>query len=332
VNPSGSGLERGIMCPASFALAQANATTTASIVGTENHEKIEIGMVGGDLSGLPPVVANLLEGATEVDVEVAFALDVETRTVRLLGRRLNREYGKLAPAEIALTLDVIITRPGEVLVVDWKSRKRVATAKKNWQLRAQAVAVMAYLGLPVVMGAIAYLDDGEVDAHMFDAFDSAAFWEDMSRMLNKIGAARALVATGGIPAVHTGSWCEYCPALSYCPAQTSLARSMLGELHSIEQTIAFMSAEQCGKAWELLGQIQAIAERVDASLRLRARQEPLPLADGSVIAAVECKGRMVTNNDAIRARFEQLGEPVPMRRGADYVQIKKVTRKKEKAA
>lgn len=331
MNPTGSGLERGIACPPSVALVQAGRTTEASEGGTSNHEKIEVALdKGGEV---PEVVTEMLKGATKREVEIAFALDVATRTVRLLGRSLQRNYGPLSPTEIALTIDIVIWRPDELLVVDWKSRKRVTPASKNWQVKAQALAVLVYYGADELVAGIGYLDNGETDLAPFDCFDVPRLWDDLERAVKAWRQAEQDMQAGKALRVHSGSWCEYCPAFSYCPEQTRLALAMVDELSDVERQIESMTAEQAGAAWVKLRQVQALAERVEESLRVRAHHEPLVLGEDRVLMAVEMPGRMSLDQGAVKERYAALGEPLPMKRGKDFVQLKEVVRKrKEKAA
>lgn len=309
-NPSGSALERATNCPASFALPQAPATGEAAIKGTENHDAIENGISNGQLADLPEVVRTALEGATAVDVEVAFAIDAATGSVRLLGRRMGRNYGVLGESEIALTIDAIVTHPGGAVTVwDWKSRKRVTPAVRNLQVKAGAIAVMEHLSLPEVQAGLGYLDDGDTDLATFDRFDTALFLAEMRRMLARIETVRQVVESGQTPEVHAGPWCEYCPAVAYCPAQTRLARMMIGELSDVEKQIAFMTAEQAGKAWMLLRQIQSLAEKVETSLKLRAKQDVVPLPNGKRLALVESSRSSFDKNKAIAWIREHGGDP-----------------------
>lgn len=308
-NPTGSGLERGIHCAASCALNQAPVTGEAAIKGTENHDNVKNGLRAMDLSVLPEDLRKELDGATAIDLEVAFALDVEAETARLIGRDVDRNYGELGPNEIALTLDAIVYRTNGVTVLDWKSRKRVTPAARNWQIKSGCVAVMKTSNLPEVRGGLGYLDDGESDITTFDAFDIPVFFAEMRAMLNRIGAARALVATGGTPDVHAGPWCDYCPAMAYCPAQTRLAKTMLGELETVEQKVAFMTPEDAGRAWSLLKQIQGLADRVETSLKLRAKQEVVPLPNGKRLALIDSSRTNFDKKKAIAWIEERGGNP-----------------------
>jgi hypothetical protein len=330
LNPSGSSLERAVNCPAAFALPRAGHTGEAAIRGTENHDKIEGGLsLGGDLSHLPDVVRKAMDGALSVDVEVAFAIDIEKETVRVIGQRLGRNYGPLTDSEIPLTLDAIITKRSGVEVWDWKSRKRVTASKHNLQLRAGAVAVMKTRGVSEVLAALGYLDNSESDEATVDSFDEAAFFADMRAAMNKIGAARTLVASGGTPEVHSGPWCDYCPAMAYCPAHTRLALNMLGELEDIKGKVAFMTVEQVSKAWDIKKRLESMLETVDESLRLRISQEFIPRANGKRLALVDCK-RTSDDTKRMKDRLVELGEDLnAYRRTVEYTQVKEINAGKE---
>lgn len=322
---SGSGLERAQACPTSLALPQTPSTGEPAIKGTENHDTIEGGLaVGGDLSALPQVVQDAMKDAVWVETEIAFALDVEKETVRVIGRRIGRKYGPLQPSEIPLTVDAVIGKNGSLHVWDWKSRKRVTPAKKNLQLRAAAVAVLTWNDAREVQAGIGYLDDGYLDVTTLDAFDAASFFADMRTLLNKVGAAQALMATGTTPPVHAGPWCEYCPAMAWCPAHARLAMQMIGELDSVNKQIAFMTAEQVGKAWTLLQQIELLSDKVKESLKLRAQQGIIPLPSGKRLAMVEMPGRSSFDKDAALSRIRDLGGSTDglMKKGKPFFQIK----------
>lgn len=310
MRPSGSSLKRGWECPASFALNQAPNTGEEALKGTDNHEAIEGDLVVGE-SSKHAVVRELMVGALSVDVEVALALDIEKETVRYLGSRINRRYGELNENEIPLSIDAVIARPNTVIVADWKSRKRVESAARNLQIRAACVAVMKWWKTPLssVLGVIGYLDNDEADTHTFDSFDIPTFFADMRKMRDRIAAAKLQVAKKEIPDVHSGSWCDYCPALPYCPAHTRMALAMIGDLDNIEQTIAFMTAEQAGKAWPLVKRIQSLADKVEASLKLRAQHEVVPLPNGKRLAMIDTSRSSFNGKKAIAWIKDHGGNP-----------------------
>lgn len=305
-----------MFCAASCALPGAGHTGEAAIKGNENHKGIE----EGDRSR--PVVRDLLEGATDVRHEVAYALDLETQTVREIGVGIGRAYGSLRTTELALTVDLECRRDGVWWQVDFKSRGRVSAARDNWQCRVGTMAVLLRHGADQGMGAIAYLDDSELDATPVDAFHVAAWWADLRALATKIGEARESVALGEVPSVSAGPWCKYCPAMPHCPAHTRLALSMLGELDVVSDEMDSLTLDQAGRAWELLKRYEVIAERVKESLRERARREPLPLANGRRLALVESSRKSLDTKKAT----EMLGASAPFK-VTHFTQVREVAAK-----
>ena len=305
-------------CAASLALPRAGHQGAQAEYGQENHAKIQ----AGDTSRA--VVRDVLEGAEDVRHEVAYALNVETRGVREIGVNIGRDYGRLADSEIPLTIDIECRKAGTWWVVDWKSRERVAAARNNWQIRGAVMAVSGRHRSAYTIGALGYLDDSELDAFPFDAFHVTGFWMDLKQMAARVRAAQAKFARGEPLDVSSGAWCKYCPALPHCPAHTRLAKALLGELEQVDAQIASLSVEQCGRAWELLKRYDVIADRVKDSIKARARQEFIPLSNGRRLALVEVAGRQSVDADAVKARYAELGEPVPMKRGKSFVQTKEV--------
>ncbi len=316
MNPTGSGLARAFECPGSCALPRAGHSGESAAYGKANHKDIE----DGDRS--KPVVREVLEDAEDIRHEVAYALDVERRSVRELGVGLDRGYGRLSDTEIALTVDVECRKGGAWWVVDWKSRERVTPARDNWQIRAGAMAVMARHGTDIVVGAIGYLDDSELDAAPFDYFSALGYWGELAAMLARVRSAEARAAAGGTVDVSAGAWCKYCPAIPHCPAHTRLAKALLGELDGVDAQIADLTAEQCGRAWDLLKRYDVIAERVKESIRTRARSEVVPLSGGRRLALIESQRRSLDTKKAA----EMLGADAPYK-VSHFTQVREVNTK-----
>lgn len=314
--PSGSAVERAMRCAASVVLPRAGLTGEAAEAGSANHGAI----VDGDRS--KPVVQEILSDATDVRHEVAYALNIETRSVRELGVNIGRNYGKLDANEIALTVDLECRKQGTWWAVDWKSRERVTQARDNWQIRCEVMAVMGRHGADTSVGALAYLDDSELDAAPFDAFHVAQFWTDLSFLVKRIRGAREALAKGEQIDVAAGAWCKYCPAIPHCPAHTKLAKALLGELEGIDEQVQSLTVEQCGRAWELLKRYDAISDRVKDSIRTRARHEPIPVSGGKRLMLVESSRRSLDTKKAA----ELLGANAPYK-ASHYTQVREVLAK-----
>lgn len=313
---TGSGLERAMHCPASCALPRAGHTGEAALVGNTNHSQIE----SGDRSR--PVVGKVLDSLQDVRHEVAYALDTATCSVREIGVNIGRQYGDLSPSEIALTVDLEGREGSTWWCVDWKSRERVTSAVDNWQVRAGTMAVMLRHRAHTGAGAIAYLDNGELDAAPFDSFHVAGWWSDLGWLLTRIRDIKAKLQMGHVPDVSAGPWCKYCPALPHCPAHTRLALALLGELDGIDAAVAGLTVERCGRAWALLKRYDVIADRIRESIRERARREFIPVGNGRRLALIESQR---TSLDTKRAA-EMLGEGAPYKT-TTYTQVREVNTK-----
>lgn len=316
MNPTGSALERAMACAASCVLPVASHMGEAAAFGVKNHEEIE----AGDRSR--PVVRDLLEDATDLRHEVAYALDVSTGTAREIGVSIGRAYGALSPQEIPLTVDAEFRRGGRWWVVDFKSRARVTAAASNWQIRAGALAVMSRHDAGVVMGGLAYLDDNELDVTTFDAFHAVGFWEQLRSLVMHLRLLESRYLDGQTPPVSAGPWCRWCPALPHCPAHTRLALSLVGELESVDAKLATLTPDQAGNAWEKVKRYKLVLERIEETLREYARREPLPLPNGRRLALVESRR---TSLDTKKAA-EMLGASAPFKT-THFTQVREVAAK-----
>jgi hypothetical protein len=92
----------------------------------------------------------------------------------------------------------------------------------------------------------------------------------------------------------------------------------------MEKAIGELTAEQCGRAWELLKQYDTLADRVRETIRERARRETVPLSNGRRLALVECKGRMSFDQKKAKELLAGAGLEAPMKRGESYFQVKEM--------
>lgn len=296
---TGSALERLERCPASGVLRGANSTTEASLIGTANHLREELAIDGdGEMS---PVVRKAVEDSDIRQTEVAYAINLVSGSVRILGLKLGRNYGTLGQDEIALTVDLVCLDTRAVW--DWKSRKRVTHVRDNPQLLAAAYAAATANGWDSVHVGIGYLNDNESDEATLDSLDIAAILPRLQRIRAGIARAKEDVEAK----LATGPWCDYCPSFAWCPAQTRLARAMAGELDDMLGQVAMWTPEQCGVSWERLKRIEDIADRVKAAVRTRVKREFIPLPDGKRLAMVE-SSRTSPDAKAMAARLRELGE------------------------
>lgn len=264
-------MERVASCTASVILPSFPRTGKLAIAGTERHADIEeerAALPGGlELPGM--------------EHEVAYLIDPKQRAVRRIGAGMPRQYGVDRPwYTVGCTLDIEQITTGLATAVDCKSRKRVTAAKRNWQVRLQALALWETYHLPVRSGLL-YLDNGEQDFHDFTRFDHAATWRDLEAVIRSIDSA-----IGQPPQPHIGPWCEYCDAIISCGAVNAALRGLMDDATSLDANAA-VTPEEAAAIYPVLKAIKAKHERMWEALRLRAKAENLPLGNGRHLRLVE---------------------------------------------
>lgn len=314
---SASAIERLHNCPTSAALPAVYVTGDAAEQGTDNHAAVEVAARAYRDHGVIPdgPLGELLRGCTVLAIERALVVDVVTQRVRDLGEGVGRAYGELGPTEVACTVDIVIRHAdGRVSVYDWKSRSRVTSAARNWQVKVQALAVLGWLSEQTVQAGLVYLDDWQADVAEFDALDCAAIASELVELRERLTRAKAE------DPVHLGKWCDYCPAQFGCPGRLAIARA--GVLAAVAQGLDALSDEQAGEVWT---QLNAAADIVDAArdvIKARAKRSPVPLPNGKRLALVEAERNSVDNKKAAQL-LESQGIPVPMK-VSRYTQLREV--------
>jgi CRISPR/Cas system-associated exonuclease Cas4 (RecB family) len=274
---SASKMERAASCTASVILPSYSRTGKLAIAGTERHANLEEGKRAEGDSGFDPSSLDL----PDMVHEVAYLIDPKLHTVKRIGAGMPRRYGDGRPwYTVGTTLDVESIQTDLAVAVDWKSRKRVSAAKRNWQVRLQALALWETYRRPVRSGLV-YLDNGERDFHDFTRFDHAATWRDLESAIANIESAI------GKPAKpHMGPYCDYCDAVDLCPAVLASLRGMM-EYSLNDDTLGPLSAAEAGQLYPVLKAVKAKYERMWEALRLRARSQNLPLGNGRHLRMVE---------------------------------------------
>ena len=316
---TGSGLERLTHCLGSALLPQTKMTGDAALAGSRAHASRD-----------KPIQVRFAETTREILYEPAFALDYERREVAFLGQNIGRKYDKAAevtlgrelrPTEVCMSLDLVCEHKetGDVWVVDWKSAKRVTVAAENMQIRLGIVCALSsavvkdcnpFGELGSVVGALAYLDNGEVDPHTFTMDDVGPVWDELA------GLDKALVSlqeSGGFPPMHLGPWCEYCPAMMRCPEHTLLARSFSFDLDRVAGSTAVMSAEEVGACWEKLARFLDLGDAAKKALKLRAEAlgGRVPMPGGKKMLRVWRHQKGGPDWKALMGEIKARGIPIP---------------------
>ena len=315
--PTASSLERALACPASLVLPQVHTTSEYAKRGTEIARFIRLVIGGASVEAAAETVGDLEWRATclaldwkklagdlsEVQGEMAYALDVETDDARRLGSNLGRHYPPTSATEFCGTSDIEGERiDGIPVVVDVKSGQPVTLAAHNPQIRFFALVKHLLTGAPEVEGRIAYVgEDGSVwsDCHTFSAFDLESFGDELRALPARIAAARDAAATS-VPTVSTGDHCRYCPAKPACPAYVALARTMVTDIDAARVHLPVMTPEEQGRAWAKAKAVESMLETVLDALKAMAKQAPFPLENGQTVKMVTQKRRAFVQANALR--------------------------------
>lgn len=323
--PSFSSGERAEACPASHALPRVLVTTDAADVGTDIHEYLKVvapnpALKSQALERLPPELRErcaaidlptALDGLADVRTETAYAIDVETGLVRLIGEDVGRAYGELGPNEIAGALDVDSLRAddGMPVAIDWKTgRGDVTPPDENLQVGAQAYAIACARGAGCAVGRLAFIDDDggvSVVEHTFNALELEHVLGRLRSAVRRVRAAEELVARGEMPTVRTGTWCRYCPARPHCPAIVAFAKMMVGALENDLVGLEMLSPELQGEAWQRAKTAISLAEATLDGLRAIAADVPIPLPDGKEVRPVMSSRSFVNGKRALELLRER---------------------------
>jgi hypothetical protein len=208
--------------------------------------------------------------------ELALAYDIERDTARIIGENVARAYGNIGPTEIALSLDITGTgsdmdeQPCSVILDLKTGFTAVTPPANNWQLRVGALALtrvqgthMARVGITKTSGVVPWTDWAT-----FDAMDLDGFAAELKLAYKK---------WQGEPKFVTGSHCAWCPAISSCPAQTGLIKSVLNK-----GSAANFDKEDWTSAYETLKSLKAAVKHLEDSIKFKASQEPIVLKNGLV--------------------------------------------------
>lgn len=321
---SGSRMDRIVRCPGSQALPHVRRPPTGDAkLGTAKHEIAAAG--GPDSETLTAEQRELAEGLPAdlvpegVRHEVAYAWDWAADTARLIGYDLGRDYGKLGPTEIALTVDSVgFYDDGagayiEELKTGWGW---IPSVRKHWQGQIALVAV-SRAHPSVAYGRVAIARPGTTDEMRFDAanFDG----DDIERSAKKLHDTmrqvvdlRAAAEQGQVPDVSMGPWCEYCPAIYTCGGHGGVLARLADPDVAIGKLCSELShnggfARAHSFLTEAARVLKVLKEARDAYVRSEGPQD---LGNGRCVAEVEHSKETVKVKETIGVLARRYSEAV----------------------
>jgi hypothetical protein len=257
--------------------------------GTEVHSMLEHWLAGEPVPAMGPRAQLIFEQVklafdndnTGSLPEPAYAIDVQTGEARLIGSRLNREYGALGPNEVALTTDWV--RAPETMSMEVGDLKtgfagHVAHPRENLQLRAAAYAVAKVAGVTTAVARILIAREDEF-VPLFAKFEGPEWMAEILAEMREIHF-RTQLPSPAVPGEH----CQWCPALGACPQTTQLAKldeTATGET-PVVWTTESISSENDAKMVIHLPLIKKAIDAIESSLKERAGSEGIALPNGKV--------------------------------------------------
>lgn len=259
-----------------------------------------------------------LDGIEVIGCEVAFVLNVKDRTCRRIGERIERKYEEhlaatgqepLTKYDIPFTVDVLgwSKTLGCPVELDYKSGRSIGEVEDHAQRRISAAGVLFHYNSDTALSRVAYIwDDGQIrpDGHEFTVLDAWQICDEQVDSIDRVEAARALVAEGSTPTVYPDrdKQCRYCQSFDYCPYWNNLIRTSLDEVDHIATGLSkdVLSPEQKGKALDYVKDVLKAASELEKRLKEHVYKSPLPVDDRLEFRAEEQAGK--SSFDAAAAR------------------------------
>lgn len=265
-------------------------------------------------------VADALDGITIVGTEVAFALNVMSKTCRMIGSDIDRDYdGALERAgeppltvyEIPFTVDVLGEINDVPVELDYKTGMSIGEVEEHGQRRISATGLMLYYGSDSAISRVAYVrEDGSIDhdGFEFSAIEADGICEELKAGIDKILATKLDFDNRKQLTVYPdrNKQCKYCPAFDSCPYWNNLVTAAVGEVKrgTITADIQEVDKETAGRALESVKDVIKVFEEILEKLKVRVDLEgPLPLPNGKEYYMREMEGKKYFDSAAARGKL-----------------------------
>jgi hypothetical protein len=322
VRPTGSKVHRAWKCPASIVLPQVVDQTDkhepARRRGKQIHRYLERVREAGEAEALaeqPRELWALLraldldELPTQLWTEVAYAWNWRTRSARMLGRNLDRDYSGVDwTSEIPFTIDIVGAAVAQHIgmVADYKTgHSKLPAPDLYGQTLLAGAGARAHLQLDEVILQLIYIhSDGDhhkvtrtVGPWELDDFEL----ELQAAMLLAEHWEAELAAGRGVN-VNEGEWCDHCPAYNHCPAKVALVRAIPEELRrlgvtpgadgqALEVDSRSITVAKAADWWVAIERIEEALGRIKKEICGFAAHQDIELPDGRVIGLLETEKR-----------------------------------------
>lgn len=289
--PSASRLQLAMACPASQALGQVDTAWAAGEKGNEKHAALDAhcdskppGAAHAEwLAGFDGETIELLKG---MRCEVTYAYDYPTGHARSLGDHLERAYGSANATEYVGTVDYVGVVDTGITIVDLKTGMAdVPHPSRNMQLRMLALAACRTHNAEKARVGILHAPEGRqpwMEWATVDAFELQVIATQLRDLAQKIEWARNAADKNKLPWLTAGEHCTYCPARFTCPTRVAMARAMATAPDEYGMSLKHSLDDDAiaGAALARWRAAKKILDEVGSALYARAKERPIPLADG----------------------------------------------------
>ena len=181
----------------------------------------------------------------------------------------HRDYSEAPPGWIRGTADAITllgdaveagadTRHETAIITDWKTGSLLMSPETNDQLRFHALAASLTYELDRVVVQLAYIgSDGDITASSFEFGEEDL--REIARELTEL-SARVQSSREGALELAVGAHCRYCPAFSFCPAQSGAAQALL------QEKLDELTPARVAEVWERLQAVEAALKKSKEAL------------------------------------------------------------------
>lgn len=302
-----SALPRLLNCDGALVLPRAENHSPWADSGHDEHDELMRQVITGTL---PDRLARIVPPGSRAEVKVA--IDVSTGEGRIIGEGGGRDYGALAPYEIAGSIDVLGIVGDTVIVVDWKTGfKDVDPAERNWQMFGYALAACRALGKTKAIVRIAYTNQpGQpIDEHELEPFDLADFAERLKQLHTRESSLKKTFQQGVVPTTREGAWCRHCPSKSVCASKNALLVQFASKGLAVVGD-SQMTRDRAAGAYAEVIRIEQLVKDARARLETYVDENgPIDLGEGRMFGRYVRGGtRRLDGNKAVQAIAEIVGE------------------------
>ena len=298
---SASHLPRVMACPASHVLPHIQtAIGEAAERGTNIHAFLEVAFNQGRETALEQFAVDLpgIAVVRELDLELlwadlrdglaeaTFAFDPATQSSRLLGTNLARQYENTG--EILGTADFVARHSDthQLVIVDYKTGLIPVDAATSHQLAFLALAAHLHYDTEDVIARIVQIRE-DATFHFNERGYTAEQLREFAAKLVELQQVIVVFAKwheeGRTLPVNIGEHCKYCPAITACPASSSIFQKLQwaeSKEHIETWNVAQLSSQEAGALWERLQLIKKALDVQETGLRDYARENALTVSGG----------------------------------------------------